>query len=246
MFDFIKRRGSKPGPPPIPDYFIEGGQLSEEQIDRKRRSELRLFEEGVRINPHLPCIERAGKVRLREPTEVYRRFVAITLVATCAAERAEGDPHGDIDELIAKVVAERGAANWFTDRECSYLNSRAPDPHESVQLSWRYEAAVPLYWALGQGDARIARPVSMCDVSALTRAARDNTEIASAPLRDAAMILDESDLIFRYHWAVRQSSLDGEPSGGDLHPGVVMERHHALNWLTSYDGADWEDVSTDT
>ena len=38
---------------------------------------------------------------------------------------------------------------------------------------------------------------------------------------------------------------ESEPPA-QLDPGVVMERHHALNWLTGFHGADWDDVDTPT
>ncbi|HEX6611164.1 MAG TPA: DUF4272 domain-containing protein [Hyphomicrobiaceae bacterium] len=50
--------------------------------------------------------------------------------------------------------------------------------------------------------------------------------------------------MYRYHWAVRDASINGRPSPADLDPGIVMERHHALNWLIGYIDAD--DVTTDT
>jgi len=31
-----------------------------------------------------------------------------------------------------------------------------------------------------------------------------------------------------------------------INPGVALERHHALNWLTTYCDQDWDDVTTDT
>ena len=47
------------------------------------------------------------------------------------------------------------------------------------------------------------------------------------------------------HLAVRGGLF--EAAIGDLHSGVVMERHHALNWLIGYsERADWDDVTTDT
>ena len=65
-------------------------------------------------------------------------------------------------------------------------------------------------------------------------------------LRSANDILNMSDLIYRYHWAIRQAKLDGAPEPAGLSGSVVSERHHALNWLTYYFDADWDDVSTDT
>jgi len=39
-------------------------------------------------------------------------------------------------------------------------------------------------------------------------------------------------------------SLLAVPHGVDCE--MVVERHHALNWLIGYQGQDWDDVSTDT
>jgi hypothetical protein len=34
------------------------------------------------------------------------------------------------------------------------------------------------------------------------------------------------------------------PAG--LHPGVLYERHYALNWLIGYCDQEWDEVTTDT
>jgi hypothetical protein len=31
-----------------------------------------------------------------------------------------------------------------------------------------------------------------------------------------------------------------------LDPGVIQERHHALNWLVRFEDAEWDDVDTPT
>ena len=73
------------------------------------------------------------------------------------------------------------------------------------------------------------------------------TFMAQAKLRDIASILDEADLIYRYHWACVDARLKQAPMPAGLNPSVVMERHAALNWLIDNDGQDdWDnpDVST--
>ena len=60
-------------------------------------------------------------------------------------------------------------------------------------------------------------------------------------------MLDQADLIYRLHWCVVDARLRNQPEPpADLQPGVVYERHYALNWLRGYHNADWDDVSTDT
>ena len=55
-----------------------------------------------------------------------------------------------------------------------------------------------------------------------------------------------NESIYLIHWAVRDARLNGRPVPNNYHPGVVLERHHALNWLIGYCGQDWDDISTDT
>ena len=99
---------------------------------------------------------------------------------------------------------------------------------------------------MGYGPDQLEAPVSECDRSASAIAARKDIEPVNGMLRAKTRILDEADLIYRYHWAIRDALRRGNPSSGSLHPGVVMERHKAFNWLIGYQGQDWEDVSTDT
>lgn len=37
-----------------------------------------------------------------------------------------------------------------------------------------------------------------------------------------------------------------QPMPDDVEPGVVYERHYALNWLIGYMDQEWDEISTDT
>jgi hypothetical protein len=54
------------------------------------------------------------------------------------------------------------------------------------------------------------------------------------------------DLTYRLHWLVRQQRLKkrGELAGVDAD--VLMQRHHALNWLVRFQHAPWDAVNTPT
>jgi len=69
--------------------------------------------------------------------------------------------------------------------------------------------------------------------------------ISSARLRPKSEILDETDRIYRIHWAVRDAQINSRPIPAGLNGSVVVERHCALNWLTWY-ADEWDDVTTDT
>ena len=78
---------------------------------------------------------------------------------------------------------------------------------------------------------------------------RDRTKeqfIKNAKLRSISDILNENDLIYRYHWAVVESRVNGLNIPSEINPSIVMERHYALNWLIGYMNQAWDDISTDT
>jgi len=216
-------------PPPGPD----------EPAARKSRSEAVLGRAGARINAHLPMIEADADVTLRSPREVADRLLALAIVAT----KAEGLEQ----EIVERVVAERGIGLLFSPRERAFIADPEPSEHDRIQFIWRYEAAWVLFWALKWTQAPLGLPLAICDVPLLSEKVRDTPDLAARGLRSKAAILDEADLIYRCHWTTRQAGLDGEEPSGGLEPGVTMERHHALNWLIRYgDDAPWDEVGTDT
>jgi hypothetical protein len=95
--------------------------------------------------------------------------------------------------------------------------------------------------------AELGTPTHACDVNLAASAMTERTTsqfIEDSKLRPIADILDQADLIYRYHWAVRNARLKGQQTPGALDAGVTQERHHALNWLVMEEA--WDDVTTDT
>lgn len=217
-----------------------GPGAADEATERKARSVAVLEAEGVPLIDHLPVIETGAQSLRRDREQVIRRAVALTIVAV----KGETGDHA----LAEHLVAQFGAEGFFTPAEQAFMDDPAPDAHSRIQFTWRYEGVHVMLWALGiTGD--LGRPDAIVDVPLLAETLRDlGTEglRARADLRPKAEILDAADLIYRYHWAVVEARLQGQPAPARLDPGVVLERHHALNWLIGYRGQDWDDVSTDT
>ena len=69
--------------------------------------------------------------------------------------------------------------------------------------------------------------------------------ISNSRLRNTEDILNETDLIYRIHWATEDARINGKKVPAGLNSDVIMERHFALNWLTMY-ADDWDDITTDT
>jgi hypothetical protein len=209
-------------------------------VQRKARSEAILRAQGIPINPNLPVVESEDEVTLRSQDVVAYRTFSLLAVAL----RGEGLEQAAVERLIARY----GLEPHLTPKEKAFLPIASPTEAERAQFSWRYESAWLLLWAMGYvEDPR--NPSNICDVSrAVTILQQHSTEqfVANAHLRPLPEILDQVDLIYRCHWAVVDARIKNQPPPAGLDPGVVYERHYALNWLISYMDQDWDDVTTDT
>ena len=215
--------------------------ISESQRQRKKRSEAILRQEGVPFIDHLPVVEDERTAEFRSLEGVAWRAMALNLVAV----KGEG-----LDQKrVLEIVEQYSLRSAFTPKEKEFIFNDYPSEQDRIQFSWRYEAYWILLWALNYIED-LGRPDEVCDVprAVSVMVDRDADEfIRDAKLRRLEEILDATDLIYRYHWACRDASLNGRTSPARLNPSVVLERHHALNWLVGYgDNADWDDVTTDT
>jgi hypothetical protein len=209
-------------------------------MERKERSYIRLKSEGVSVNDRLPAIEGEAEVRRRGVEEIAWRAMALLTVAL----KGEGlEP-----PVIEEIVGTYRLAGHFSPAEVSFIEYADPSWQDRIQFTWRYEAAWVMLWALGYVEA-LGVPTAVCDPADAVIVMRDrNPEqfIADSKLRPLPEILDEADLIYRYHWAVVDARLNDRSPPADLEPGVTMERHYALNWLIGYLDQEWDDISTDT
>jgi Domain of unknown function (DUF4272) len=214
--------------------------ISDEALARKTRSEDVLRLQGVRINSNLPVIEATSEIRLRSLSETAYRTLALLTVAL----KGEGlEP-----SILEKIVKSYGLEGHFTPKESAFLGIAAPSEADRAVFTWRYESASVLLWALGYIEA-LGKPSTICDVPRAVTIMKERSAeqfISDAKLRSVARILDEADLIYRYHWAVVDARLNGKPSPPEVDPDITYERHYALNWLIGYMDQEWDHISTDT
>lgn len=224
----------------VPETADRLPDVPADSLDRKRRSDARLRQEGLPVNTWLPVIESEVHTRL-PPTETVAMRAAATLTV---AARAAGMPQDQVEALIR----EYGLHAWFSPDEQAFMTKPAPDEQERGIRSWRFEAANVLFWALGFVE-RLGRPEAQCDPAPLVALVEGQSRaafLASARLRPAPQILDEADLIYRYRWALVDARIKRLPSPAGLNDDVAMERHHALNWLVQHSETAWDDITLDT
>ena len=213
---------------------------------RKLASEEQMLARGWRAPATLPPVAGAGEIEPRPAPVVVGRALALLLVAV----RAESLAAGGGDTLTPERLRQKLPAAFahLSPQEQAFVDSAAPDPAQIVAMGWRYEALHLLLWALGLQD-ELPWPDGLCEVSrcvSLLLEADADTLMQSATLRPGNEILDQLDLHLRLHGLLRHAELQGQARPAGLNRGVVMERHHALNWLIGFENAEWDKVGTPT
>ncbi|MFB9244830.1 DUF4272 domain-containing protein [Massilia antarctica] len=205
---------------------------------RKSATEAMLAARGIEVPVSLPPLACEEEVVLRDRDEVIGRARALLLVALRAESVAAGDPM-PVATLLDKMPL---ADDSLSPAERAFLALEAPSEQECAQFLWRYESLYVLQWALGMVD-ELPYPDAPCDTPA---AVARQIEMRGPELRGADEIVDALDRTYRLHWHIRQIRLKktGAEFGADAD--VVMERHHALNWLIRFQHADWDEVDTPT
>lgn len=207
---------------------------------RKRRTIARLRREKIPVLESLPNVEDERDVQLRSRDEIVDRAIALLAVAA----KGLGAP---ADRLKRFAVRFAVAKKLSPDEKAFWKKSR-PSETDKRHFPWRYEALRVLLWSLGF-ERKLPRPNKQGDPAALGSVISERgpeTFRQEAKLRPAEEILDLADLMYRYHWAIRDAQLKNRKAPKGLDPDIVMEWDHAVRWLVGYMDQDWDDVTLDT
>ena len=208
---------------------------------RKQATERLLRGLGIPINPWLPLIVEEPDAQLQPAKEVASRAVILHIVSAAAQD--------DYRPIGVDVLRSTGLWDRVSPNEQAFLSMERPSEGAKTTAAWCAESAWTLLWAIGKIQD-LSPPNAHFNVALLEQAAPARREdihrfCTEATLRPLNEILDETDKIYRIHWAVRDSQLNGGKLPGHCSPSVVRERHRALNWVTRYHD-EWDEVTTDT
>jgi hypothetical protein len=211
---------------------------------RKQWIEEELTRRGIRVPASLPPVVSEDEVVLRAPSEVASRCLALFTCAVRAESLTQTNaiPVADLQARFPLAFAS------MSPREQTFMAAARPPQQEIVDQVWRYEALAVLVWVLGLEDD-LPFPTCLADVPALARrfaSLKAEAFVGDARLRSASEVLDALDLTYRLHWATTEARVKKTPPPASLEPGVIQERHRALNWVTRFQDADWDDVDTPT
>jgi hypothetical protein len=216
--------------------------------ERKANTEALLTRLGVPVNRYLPVVEDELEVRLRDAAEVAKR---------CGVLYARAGLGHDCDQdAILGWLSTSGFWDNASTKEKEFFENPELSEQCKREATWEVEKINVLLWSLGR-VAETGLPCRLCDVRLIqdvlpSLCAGESNSIGKwhdfvhgATLRPVNAILDSLDLIYRIDWAVVECKLHNQPPPAGFNPGVVYERHFALNWLTCY-AADWDDITCDT
>lgn len=214
--------------------------IQDEASTRRKRSESLVKKKKVPCNKYLPVIETEEQSKRRPMEEVALRAIAICIIAV----KGEGIDQKLVEDWIDKYQI----TPVFTPQEEKFIHDLNPSERDRIQFAWQFECLWVMLWALSYVD-ELGYPDRACDAGVAVKMIHGRGRekfLENANLRPQNQILDEADLIYRYHWAVRDAQINGREIPGGLNCDVVMERHRALNWLIGYAEAEWDEVTTDT
>jgi len=208
--------------------------------ERKRKTEAVLKNLKIDINPSLPCIEEEEDANIRDGKDIAKRILVLIYLNILK--------DGGSKEII-QFLKDEHIWDSVSKNEEALFNKDILTKKEQINISWRSEAIWILLWAINKIE-RLDLPIQECEVSEIMQRVPKfleptKTFVNNASTRSLSEILDISDLIYRLHWASRNSELGTDSNPIDLNSGILQEWHYAINWVTYYND-DWDEITTDT
>ena len=180
---------------------------------------------------------------IRPPQDVARR--ALALFATTGV--AFG---ADRDEVI-DWLRENKLWEELSPMELAFLENPSPSEKVIVNRGWDSECLIVLAWALGH-VSRLPAADEECELGELGETfppfadINADTFVAGARLRPDDELRQLQDDCFNLHAEGRYARLQNRAPRQPVNIEIIQERHRAINWVNGYDGAPWDEVTSDT
>ncbi len=218
---------------------------TEEQLQRKERSNRILAARGMKEVGFLGVTAAAAGTILRTPQEVATRVTVLTVISQLAFNYWTPPE--------TKEYLQRHQLWEFVSPREKYLVEH-PSDEQRTKETWKSECIWILLWALYRGADTPGFPDQICQLNQIAgphypiihEGGPQGFIEKATTLRPLNEILDLLDLYYRLDWICTDARLHHDEAYLTVVPGVVYERHYALNWLTCYRNQDWDDVTCDT
>ncbi|WP_199912771.1 DUF4272 domain-containing protein [Aquimarina aquimarini] len=218
-------------------------KITEDQKKRKVDNEAILEVSNIKINKNLPVVESEEDTSIRSPKEIAERVTLLAVTNMVAFGNISGEEA--LEYLDRYTLLEKA-----TPKELDFLKN--PTDDAKSYETWKCECIWVLMWALAIIE-NLGFPDHLADLNKIPSEkypigeGKDPNLFINAinTSRSKQEILDANDLYYRLDWACVDARIKGEEIK-EVNPGIVYERHYALNWLINYMNQDWDNVSCDT
>lgn len=196
-----------------------------------------LKEKNIPFIEHMKAIPFNSCTNLREKTEIIDRMLSDYAIATCALYALEGNENR-LGNIIKKMDSNLCILKVLTKEDTDFLmamESKKVSKQGLQDATWAFEECAMLMWTLGLID----KPNSdkECNVEQLDKFffnIKSYDELSSqCSIKSKEEILEQADLLFRYHWACRETRMQGKQLP-QLNEMIVQEQRRALEWILNW------------
>ena len=228
----------------IESQYFDGPQATTEaQKERKAQNEALIQSYQIKVNPNLPAIASEEDVQIRTSQTIAERITLLAATNMVAFNQMPG-------EQAVAYLKNFDLWQLATPKEVDFLQN--PTDERKAYETWKCESIWTLLWALNVVPD-LNFPDKLADLNNIPPAQypigpHKNPNDFIAQMTQTAtkkVILDANDLYYRIHWACVDARLSGQEIT-QVNPGIVYERHYALNWLINYKNQPWDEVTCDT
>jgi hypothetical protein len=215
------------------------GVMRYDSASTKSESEAAILALGGRINASLPHIDLT-EMHPRDSHEVASR----ALVLSVLVHMSFGAPL----KLVRPRLEAHGLTSILTSEEREIVMAKS-DPSENLRnrLRWNIEALWAAVWAGGLVDDLGPTTPLGDQLAGLLPDLRTQESprrfLDAFQIRSPETLLGKLDLLYRAHWAARDSRISG--SDCPFNEGIVHERRKLLEWALNAT-VDWDDVEMST
>lgn len=214
------------------------------EFNRKKNSENQLSNLGIKYNPGLPITYENNDITLRSPKEIAAKTVSLWFLINLT-----NDPSSENKKDTLGLIKQFGLLDTVSTCDLEFLTNNNHSEQDIIDLTWRTETIKTLYWALNL-IPNLGTPIedeSVYNISEdiVEKYPSPEVFISNAKLRSKEEILNETDFIYRLHWASRPHRRSDQNVPANYDYSVIRERDFALRWITN-PNIDWDEITLDT
>lgn len=211
--------------------------LDEKDKSRIKRNIEILKQKNIPFIEHMKAIPFNSCTSLCSKEEIISRMLADYVIATCALYSLE-EKVNIVHYVLSQMDEKLNIKSVLAPVDINFLNAITEQKVSKQGLqdaTWAFEECAMLMWTLGLID----KPDSdkMCKVEQLNNFffnIKNYDELLSqCTIKSKEEILEQADLIFRYHWACRETRMKGKKIQ-QLDEMIVQEQRRALEWVLNW------------